>query len=214
VIRRTHRQPAQTFVIAALAMTSMLGALSMVIDAGVYFVIQRQLQNAADAAALAAVWYDPACPSPNPAWVTAGCQLSNPDPTPPECLQPQNSAYSARPCTAAVNQVKANWGIALSLCAGPDRATGSVPIKITANPGLPPSGSLNVPQVSPYFVSLECVAPHWFARALPLRSDLLYVTINASAAAALGWLDNNGQLLGGSTIPVGTPGRLVARLLI
>src|SRR5439155_27371846 len=81
VIKR-RRQPAQTFVIAALAMTSMLGALSMVIDAGVYFVIQRQLQNAADAAALAAVWYDPACPSGTSEWLNAGCQSSAQGPVP------------------------------------------------------------------------------------------------------------------------------------
>src|ERR1700716_1171121 len=93
---RRRRQPAQTFVLAALAMTSMLGAVSMVIDAGVYFVIQRQLQNAADAAALAAVWYDPACPSTHvdsagqTDWLKAGCQSSaqgtvpvNCDPSPP-----------------------------------------------------------------------------------------------------------------------------------
>ena len=220
MIRR--RQRAQTFVIAALAMTSMLGALSMVIDAGVYFVIQRQLQNAADAAVLAAVWYDPACPSgqlnqvtAQLDWLNAGCQTSTSGPTPLNC-DPSPAVpnppypYDPRPCTAATQQVLANQSVALSLCAGPNLPSGTIQVNITAYPGLPPSRSLNVPNVVPYVVTLSCDAPHWFGRALP--NVKLTMNISVSAAAALGWLDTNGQLVGGNRPTPTTP--LVARLII
>jgi hypothetical protein len=212
-----RRQRAQTFVLAALAMTSMLGALSMVVDAGVYFVVQRQLQNAADAAALAAVWYDPACPSGhkdsfgNFDWKTAGCQPTQPDPTPVNCQAsppPPNPPYlyDPKPCTAATEEVLANQSVALSLCAGPNLPTGTIPVVITVSPGTP----LYIPQVSTYVVTLSCDAPHWFGRALPNVNLTMHISVSASAA--LGWLGPNGQLLGGSRPSPNTP--LVARLLI
>jgi Flp pilus assembly protein TadG len=207
-----QRQRAQTFVIAALAMSTMLGALSMVVDAGVYFVIQRQLQNAADAAALAAVWYDPACPSGNPAWLNAGCQSSAPGPAPVNCQsspQPPNPPYpyDPRPCTAATQEVLANQNVALSLCAGPNLPTGQIPVNVVATPGTP----LNVPQVSTYIVTVSCDAPHWFGRIFP--SVALTMHISSSASAALGWLDTNGRLKGGASQPTPTT-PLVARLII
>jgi Putative Flp pilus-assembly TadE/G-like len=212
---RRQRERAQTYVIAALAMTSLLGAVSMVIDAGLYFVIQHQLQNAADAAALDAVWFAPACinDSTGP-WVQAGCQTSNPEPTAPGCAAPPASY----PCTAAFDQVKANWGVALSLCAGPDLQAGTpgVGVDVSANPGLPPSNPLNVPTVVPYVVTLSCDAPHWFARVLPgigPGSPLFKMHISVSAAAALGWLGDHGELVGGATPPTPTT-PLVARLIV
>jgi Flp pilus assembly protein TadG len=199
---RRHRQRGQTFIIAALAMTSMLGAVSMVIDAGIYFVLQRQLQTAADAAALAAIWYFPACDAAD--WSAAGCQPTNPDLPPTECTTPPNSTFGAPgPCTAAVNTVKANQSVALSLCAGPNLPAGTIPVQITAKPG----PTLVVPQVGTYEVSLSCDAPHWFARVFPNVS--LTMHINANASAALGWLGPNGQLVGGLT---GT--KLVGRLIL
>src|ERR1700738_4803833 len=56
-----HRQSGQTIVLAAVAMVAVVGALAMVIDAGIFFVVQRQLQTAADAGALAGAWHDPVC---------------------------------------------------------------------------------------------------------------------------------------------------------
>jgi putative Flp pilus-assembly TadE/G-like protein len=212
--RRRHaltrrRQRAQTFVLAALAMVAMIGAISMVIDVGVYFVIQRELQNAADAAVLDAVWYEPACPS---RWVVAGCQANN-NPSPAlECTVPPNNSPPGNPvpCTAAVNEVEANWNVALSLCAGPQQsATGS--IQIVAGPGLPPAGSIVSPSVSPYQVTVSCDAPHWFARVLPGVKPSM--RISASSAAALGWLDPNTGQLRGDPRP-GTNPPLVARLLL
>src|SRR6266851_4935095 len=97
-----RRQPAQTFIMAALGMVSMIGALSMVVDAGVYFVLQRQLQNAADAAALAAVWYEPACFNLAD-WEAAGCQKTAP-PTAPGC-PPPGFPNDTGPCSQAWYQL-------------------------------------------------------------------------------------------------------------
>lgn len=59
---QSRRQPAQVLPMAALAMVALVGSLAMVVDTGIFFVIQRQLQTAADAGALAGAWYDPVCP--------------------------------------------------------------------------------------------------------------------------------------------------------
>jgi hypothetical protein len=211
---RGRRQRGQVMVIAVVATVSMLGALSLVIDAGLYFVIKRQLQNAADAAALAAVWYDPACPGST--WSDYGCQTAG-GPTAPECnVPPNNLSGNALPCTAAVNQVKANSSVALSLCAGPILPTGAIAVDISAHPGVGPPNSdpnLVVPNVTPYVVTVSCNAPHWFARVLPGVN--LTMEINANAAAALGWRGDNGQLFGGPppSPPSPPPPPLVARLI-
>jgi hypothetical protein len=198
---------------AALGMVAMLGAVSLVIDAGVYFVLQRQLQNAADAAALSAVWISPACPinpvDPMDPWLAAGCQSrypGNPGSTPPECRVPPNSVFNSNPCSAAVYTTKANWTAALSLCQGPNLPTGTIPIKITAAP----SQALNLPNVGTYVVTLSCDAPHWFARVLPGVN--LTMNISVSSAAALGWRGQNGQLLGDPQPTPTTP--LIARLIL
>jgi uncharacterized membrane protein len=49
--------------IAAVTIIAVVGALAMVVDAGIFFVIQRQFQAAADAAALAGAWHKPVCTS-------------------------------------------------------------------------------------------------------------------------------------------------------
>jgi hypothetical protein len=198
VSRRQHRQPAQTFVIAALAMTSMLGAVSLVIDAGIYFVIQHQLQNAADAAALDAVWFFPACAQ---SMEPSGCQASYPGATPPQCTV----FGDLNPCSAAVYTTQANWSAALSLCQGPNLPAGSIPIDISTGPGQ----LLNVPGVQPYVVTLSCDAPHWFGRVLPGVN--LTMRISVSSVAALGWMGPSGDLLGALPSP---PTPLVARLIL
>jgi hypothetical protein len=205
---RRHRQPAQTFVMAALATAAMIGALSMVVDAGVYFVIKRQLQTAADAAALAAVWYGPPCETTLDPNHSFGCQLDTPHlPPPSNCPGVAADRYYV-PCTAATDQVQANWGVALSLCQGPtDLPSGGIKVVINAHPG-----ALIVPSVNTYVVSLSCTAPHWFARILP--HVLPTQTIGADAVATIGWRDpSNGQVLGG-LYPTGTPpGPLISRLI-
>jgi Flp pilus assembly protein TadG len=191
--------------LAVVSMVTMLGALSMVIDAGVYFVVKAQLQNAADAAALAAVWYTPACPS---TWQSAGCQASYPNPDATNCSTPSGNVG---PCSAAEDVVRANWSVALSLCSGPKLAPGTIPVTLSAHPGLPPNFSdLVVPSVTPYVVTLDCQAPHWFARFIPGVN--LIMDINANATAALGWRGPSGELLGDPR-PVSNP-PLVARLIL
>jgi uncharacterized membrane protein len=56
-----HRQPAQAMGLGVVAMVGMVAMLAFVIDAGSFFIVRRELQNAADAAALAAVAM---CPCP------------------------------------------------------------------------------------------------------------------------------------------------------
>jgi hypothetical protein len=176
-------------------MISVLGALSMVIDAGVYFVINRQLQNAADAAALAAVWYDPACDSFDPDWEAAGCQPPPAVPA-PKC-PPASDPLDKGPCSAARNQVQANLNIALSLCGGPNSSQGTVDVNVT-----PASNIVSTPPIRPYIVTLSCDAPHWFAHILP--GVLPSMTIRTSSAAALGWVQPNGEVVGGPLQPPNT----------
>jgi hypothetical protein len=70
-MRRTmqRRVRAQVFAITAVVMVAMVGALALVVDVGMFFVVQRQFQAAADAGALAGAWYQPVCVT-----VAVGCQ--------------------------------------------------------------------------------------------------------------------------------------------
>ncbi len=61
-----RRQPAQAMGLAVVAMVGIVAMLAFVIDAGSFFIVRRELQNAADAAALAAVAMCP-CPTSAPA---------------------------------------------------------------------------------------------------------------------------------------------------
>jgi hypothetical protein len=203
---RGSREPAQTFVVAALAMTCMLGALSMVVDAGVFFVIQHQLQNAADAAVLAAVWHSPACDGTNMS--PGGCQTLPVTPA-SECAQPPNSDYNSDPCSAAVEMVKANWSSVLGLCAGPNLPGDPNRVQINVYPGVPPGYPYQLP-LTVYVVSVSCDAPRWFARVLPGLTPTVH--LNANAAARLGWVDANGQIQATPPNPP-APARLVARLI-
>jgi hypothetical protein len=51
-----RRQRAQAMGLAAVAMVAMVSLLAFVIDAGSFFIVRRELQNAADAAALAGAY--------------------------------------------------------------------------------------------------------------------------------------------------------------
>ena len=200
-MRLRNRQPAQVFVMAALATTAMIGALSMVVDAGVYFVIQRQLQNAADAAALAAVWYGPVCQTTvDPTYIYGCQQFASHTPAPPNCTVVAEYA----PCTTATDQVIANWGVALSLCQGPTNLPSGIPIVINAHVG----EILVIPHVNTYVVSLSCEAPHWFGRIFPNVAPTMHIA--TSAAATVGWRGSNGQV---QSTP-GTPAKLIARLIV
>ena len=58
MIRRLHhRQRGQTISLAAVSMIALVGMMAFVIDAGTFFVVQRELRNAAEAGALAGAMY-------------------------------------------------------------------------------------------------------------------------------------------------------------
>jgi hypothetical protein len=57
-----HRQPAQIAIIAPFAIVALISIVGVVVDIGIFRLIDSELENAADAAALAAAWYDPVCP--------------------------------------------------------------------------------------------------------------------------------------------------------
>src|SRR5687768_6419714 len=54
-LRISHRGRGQAIGLAAVVMVSMVGMLALVVDAGIFWQTQRELQKAADAAALAGV---------------------------------------------------------------------------------------------------------------------------------------------------------------
>jgi uncharacterized membrane protein len=64
-----HRQPAQAIGLAAVSIIALVALLAFVVDAASFFIIRSELQNAADAAALAGVALCP-CP-PNDAGARA-----------------------------------------------------------------------------------------------------------------------------------------------
>ena len=59
----SRREPAQTLVVAAVMMIALIGALALVLDVGLLWLTQRELQKTADNAAMAGVVRLPADPS-------------------------------------------------------------------------------------------------------------------------------------------------------
>jgi uncharacterized membrane protein len=133
-----HRQRGQTIAFAAVAMVAIVGGLAIVIDGGIFFVVQRQLQTAADAGALAGAWHDPIClvPSSGPAF---GCL-----PGPADAV--------------AVAVAQANADTVKQLCGGvipaPTVTTGTTLVR--------PSN------VNTIVVTVSCDAPYSFGRILNL----------------------------------------------
>jgi hypothetical protein len=58
-----RREPAQTVALAAVVMVALIGALALVLDVGLLWMTQRELQKTADSAAMAGVVLLPADPS-------------------------------------------------------------------------------------------------------------------------------------------------------
>jgi uncharacterized membrane protein len=147
-----RRQRGQTIVLAAVAMVAVVGGLAMVVDAGMFFVIQRQLQTAADAGALAAVWYDPVCPG-----VYTGA--------------PPNGCLTSRTPVAVAQEVaKANADTIKQLCGGT-----VVPATVTTGTTL-----IRPSNVSTVVVTVECEAGYSFGRILNLNRK--HLTASAAAA--------------------------------
>jgi len=169
-------------VFAAVAMVAIVGAVAFVIDTGIFFVIQRQFQTAADAGALAGAWHDPICP------LAYGppCQPSSATPllvgtvvgSPPSCKMPPSppgAQPNCAPCAAgftACDVALANAQTVSQLCIAP--------IQVIVATGT--SLALIKPKVNDIVVIVKCDAGYSFGRILNLSSRTLW----SSAAAALG----------------------------
>jgi hypothetical protein len=202
--RLGHRQQGQTLVLAAVAMVAIVGAVAIVIDQGVFFVVQRQFEAAADAGALAGAWHDPVCAPALSAW---GCQPStlvpglvhsDPcDPYDPSIQQPCVPCPST-PGFLACDVAKANTNGVAQLCVDPPHITVSY------------GTQLNRPlAANTIIVIVQCDAGYSFGRILNLTTKQVKF---GSAAAMGGW--NNGDIgdFPSSCTPGPTP-CLIARLI-
>ncbi|HLZ27696.1 MAG TPA: pilus assembly protein TadG-related protein [Chloroflexota bacterium] len=200
-----YRQRAQTFVFAAVAMVAMVGGLAIVIDGGMFFLIQRQFQTAADAGALAGAWHDPICPgnalysppciaspaAPTPVGTVVG--------TPPNCVSPPSPVGANPSCVdcpgtpgfPACDVALANAKTVSQLCIGPIRA-----IVATGTTLIKPA------RVNTIVVTVKCDAGYTFGRILNLSSRTLW----ASAAAALGNRSANNSPLCNTNPPLSNGG--------
>lgn len=181
----THRQGGQTIVLAAIALVAVVGGLAMVIDTGMFFVIQRQFQSAADAGALAGAWHDPICPNavgfappciPSPATpVMVGTMVGSPQ----SCVAPPpvGVAPSCAPCLGppgvytACDVALANAESINPLC------NGTLRVIVGTGTTLVRPSNVNV-----LVVFVQCDAGYSFGRILNLTTK----TVSASSAAALG----------------------------
>jgi hypothetical protein len=187
------RNRGQTIVFAAIGIVALVGASALVIDLGIFFVIQRQMQNAADTAALAAVWYAPVCDPAVPA-----CQTTWPGPHPPACTTPPRP--DEVPCSVALAYADRNLDLVSGLCSGP-YGNAARP-NIESYPALPHYFLTSGGAVAIYVVAIDCDAPYWFGHIFP---KLLSHHIAANAAATIGWRGPNGDLANSGTT-------LIARL--
>jgi hypothetical protein len=171
-------------------MVALVGASAMVIDLGIFCVIQRQMQNAADSAALAAVWYGPVC---DPAAQGAGgCQSTWPGPHPSVCTTtpPTPARLDEVPCSVAMAYAQQNLDLVSGLCSGP--YGNAAPPTVTTYPA-DPYRLMNGGAVAHiYIVTIECNAPYWFGHILPTLP--LSHRIATNAAAIIGWRGPNGDL--------------------
>jgi hypothetical protein len=203
--RLQHRQQGQTIVLAAVAMVALVGAMAVVIDQGMFFIVQRQFEAAADAGVLAGAWHDPVCDLSFSAW---GCQpsaltptLISSDPCDPYDPGIQNpcAPCPSTPGFLACDVAKANANGVAQLCVDPPH--------VTVSWGTP----LNRPRAANTIVVIvQCQAGYSFGRILNLNTKQVKF---GSAAAVGGW--NNGDI--GDFPSVCTPGPttpcLVARLI-
>jgi Putative Flp pilus-assembly TadE/G-like len=164
-VQLRHRQRAQITPLALYAMLILVGALSLVVDAGVFFVTQRQLQTAVDAAALTAVWYHPVCDYLG----SSDCQTTQP------VLPPQQWTCST-PADCVANAVlQQNLGYTGALCRDlaptPTGRTDIVTVTVNGQPV-----SMNY-----YIMTVDCDAPYWFARVFPSIPATVHLTVFARA---------------------------------
>jgi putative Flp pilus-assembly TadE/G-like protein len=164
-----HRQQAQITPLALFATLVLVGALALVVDAGVFFVTQRQLQTAVDAAALAAVWYSPVCSYLG----TSDCQTTR-----PAVPTPQWPCATTADCVAnAVLQQNLGYTGALCRDLAPNPTGRTDIVTVTVNGQ---QVSMNY-----YILTVDCDAPYWFARVFPSIPATAH--IRAYARATIGF---------------------------
>jgi hypothetical protein len=170
---RRRRQPAQAIVLAAVAMVAVVGGLAIAIDGGIFFVVQLQLQTAADAGALAGAWVDPVCAVNLPGGYN-GCQAAPPAAD-----------------VVATQVAQANADTIKQLCGG---AVSVLPPTI----GTQLTGAGVPVAVNTIVVTVQCSAGYSFGRILGLDRQ----PISASARAAIGDRDpNTGEMVAFTTNP-------------
>jgi hypothetical protein len=189
-VRLRHRQRAQITPLALYAVFVLVGALALVVDAGVFFVTQRQLQTAADAAALAAVWYTPVCSFT----LDPDCEATAPAvPTPPAGWSCNATAADQVACAV----LQQNLGYTGALCSdiSPE-----------------PDGHLDRPSngTTYYVLTVNCDAPYWFARIFP--SIPATVHLRVFARATVGYPTPTGVTRDNPNAP-NPPPPLVSRLV-
>jgi hypothetical protein len=158
--------------LAAVAMVSLVGMMAFVIDAGTFFVIRRELQNAADAGALAGAMYmSPWGPGP-PTGISSACS-SMTDPSGPFLSYRNDEGVQA-----ACHYVSLNLGQATRLC-NTQAHLKSAYTREEAPPTYP------TPNYHVLVIEVACDAQYSFGRILNLGSR----EINAYAIATLGRWD-------------------------
>jgi hypothetical protein len=167
--RLRRRQRGQAIVLAAVATVALVGALAMVIDTGIFFLVQRQFQSAADAGALAGAWHFPIC-APGAPPIGAPC-LASPPATPPLLGSPPSASCDGTSGFPSCDVAFANARTVKPLC------NGAVHAIVSAGTTLVRPSNVNTIVVTVY-----CDAGYSFGRILGLGSK----RISASAAAAIG----------------------------
>jgi len=161
-----------------MAVIMCIGVLGLVLDVGIFRLIDREFENAAAAAALAAAWYDPVCPVPtNPQFLgpDTRCTTNKSDgtPRPDNTYQPQPNDTATQ---VAVDIANRNLGLAKKLCS-------DVPT-IQVN-----TGSIQNPSANAVSVIISCHAP-FLAGAILRAGD--GGTLTRWATAAIGSVQTNG----------------------
>ncbi|MDQ6671957.1 MAG: pilus assembly protein TadG-related protein [Chloroflexota bacterium] len=142
--RLRHKHPAQIAVITPLAIIAFVGLLGLVVDIGVFRLIDGELENAADAAALAAAWYDPVCPY-------------TPD-IDPRCAADNQPGMALR---VAQQFASYNTGLAGALCGSPLPRLDDNSVRVH---------SIQSPKTTGVTVILQCRAGYLAGRVLGLGS--------------------------------------------
>lgn len=170
---RRSRKRGQAMALGAVAMVAMVGFLAFVIDAGMFFMIRRELQNTADAAALAgAAFLEKQTNNPLP----PNGDVLNVPPLTPQCTGGLGLT-SPSPEQLKAAQIACTYGFQNAVTAG----------KLCLGPvqmDTPTFGKWPPKNISPTIVvNFHCEAGYSFGRII---SGLTNRQISASAEAALG----------------------------